>query len=160
MPSAECAHSVLSCSVVSNSCDPVGCSLPGSFVQGILQARIPEWVTISFSRGSSQPRERTQVFCIAVRLYWLSYPRSPLYFVLCQCPLYILIVLQIFIDDLSLSFVIHSSVLAWKIPGTGEPGGLQSMGSHRVRHDWSDLAICNHWIKCVISYTLWISLFL
>ena len=29
----------------------------------------------------------------------------------------------------------HSSVLAWKIPGTGEPGGLPSMGSHRVRHD-------------------------
>ena len=34
----------------------------------------------------------------------------------------------------------HSSVLAWRIPRTGEPGGLPSMGSHRVRHDWSDLA--------------------
>jgi len=34
----------------------------------------------------------------------------------------------------------HSSVLAWRIPGTGEPGGLPSMGSHRVRHNWSDLA--------------------
>ena len=34
----------------------------------------------------------------------------------------------------------HSSVLAWRIPGTGEPGGLSSMGSHRVGHDWSDLA--------------------
>ena len=34
----------------------------------------------------------------------------------------------------------HSSVLAWRIPGTGEPGGLPSMGSHRVRHDWRDLA--------------------
>ena len=34
----------------------------------------------------------------------------------------------------------HSNVLAWRIPGTGEPGGLPSMGSHRVRHDWSDLA--------------------
>ena len=33
----------------------------------------------------------------------------------------------------------HSSVLAWRIPGTGEPGGLPSTGSHRVRHDWSDL---------------------
>ena len=33
----------------------------------------------------------------------------------------------------------HSSVLAWRIPGTGEPGRLPSMGSHRVRHDWSDL---------------------
>ena len=34
----------------------------------------------------------------------------------------------------------HSSVLAWRIPGMGEPGGLLSMGSNRVRHDWSDLA--------------------
>ena len=34
----------------------------------------------------------------------------------------------------------HSSVLAWRIPGTGEPGGLPSMGSHRVRHNRSDLA--------------------
>ena len=44
----------------------------------------------------------------------------------------------------------HSSVLAWRIPGTGEPGGLPSMGLHRVGHDWSDLAaaavpfICPH----------------
>ena len=34
----------------------------------------------------------------------------------------------------------HSSVLAWRIPGTGEPGGLPSVGSHRVEHNWSDLA--------------------
>ena len=34
----------------------------------------------------------------------------------------------------------HSSVLAWRIPGMAEPGGLPSMGSHRVRHDWHDLA--------------------
>ena len=34
----------------------------------------------------------------------------------------------------------HSSVLAWRIPGMGEPGGLLSMGSHRVGHEWSDLA--------------------
>ena len=34
----------------------------------------------------------------------------------------------------------HSNVLVWRIPGTGEPGGLPSMGSHRVGHDWSDLA--------------------
>ena len=38
----------------------------------------------------------------------------------------------------------HSSVLAWRIPGTGEPGGLPSMGSHRVGHDWSDLAAAAH----------------
>ena len=50
-------------------CDPVDCSLPGSSVHGILQARILEWVTISFSRGSSQPRDRTQVSCIGSRCF-------------------------------------------------------------------------------------------
>ena len=37
----------------------------------------------------------------------------------------------------------HSSVLAWRIPGTGEPGGLPSVGLHRVGHDRSDLAAVN-----------------
>ena len=42
---------------------------------------------------------------------------------------------------------IHSSTLAWKIPGMGEPGGLPSMGSHRAGHNWSDLAAVayNYW---------------
>ena len=68
--------SVLNCSVMSDSCDPIDWSLPGSSVSGILQARIQEWVAISFSRGSSQPRGWTQVSCIAVRLHRLSYERS------------------------------------------------------------------------------------
>ena len=38
----------------------------------------------------------------------------------------------------------HSSVLAWRNPGMGEPGGLLSMGSHRVGHDWSNLAVHFH----------------
>ena len=45
--------------------DPVDCSPPGSSIHGILQARILEWVAISFSRGSSQPRDWTQVSHIA-----------------------------------------------------------------------------------------------
>ena len=52
-------------------CDPIDCSPPGSSVYGILQARILEWVAISFSRGSSQPRDRTQVSCIAGRCFVL-----------------------------------------------------------------------------------------
>ena len=43
-------------------CDPVDCSLPGFSIHEILQARILEWVTISFSRGSSRPRDRTQLY--------------------------------------------------------------------------------------------------
>ena len=46
-------------------CDPGNCSPPGSSVHGILQARMPEWVAMSFSKGSSQPREWTWVSCIA-----------------------------------------------------------------------------------------------
>ena len=47
--------------------DPMDCRLPGSSVHGILQARILEWVSISFSRGSSQTRAQTQVCYIASR---------------------------------------------------------------------------------------------
>ena len=42
-------------------CDPMGCSLPGSSVHGIFQAIVLEWIAISFSRGSTQPRDRTQI---------------------------------------------------------------------------------------------------
>ena len=45
-------------------CDPMDCRLPGSSVHGIFRARILEWVAISFSRGSFQPRDRTCVSCI------------------------------------------------------------------------------------------------
>ena len=50
-------------------CDPMDCNLPGSCVHGIFQARILEWVAIPFSRGSSRPRDRTQVSCIACRFF-------------------------------------------------------------------------------------------
>ena len=51
-------------------CSPMDCSsLPGSSVHGISQARVLEWVVISFSRGSSRPRDWTQVFCIVGRFF-------------------------------------------------------------------------------------------
>ena len=50
-------------------CDPIYCSPAGSSVHGILQVRILECVAISFSRGSSRPRDRTQVSCIAGRFF-------------------------------------------------------------------------------------------
>ena len=71
--------------LVTQSCltlwDPMDRSLPGSSVHGIFQARILEWVAISFSRGSSRPRDRIHVFCIAERLLSESegnfiYPRT------------------------------------------------------------------------------------
>ena len=52
----------------------------------------------------------------------------------------------------------HSSVLAWRIPGTEKPGGLQSMGSHRVGHDWSDLAAAASTKSLVTSVPIsWLS---
>ena len=45
----------------------------------------------------------------------------------------------------------HSSVLAWRIPGTGEPGGLLFMGLHRVGHDCSDLAVANLYLQIIHS---------
>ena len=50
-------------------CDPMNCSLPGSSVYGILQARILEWVAMPSSRGSSQSRDQTWVSCIAGRFF-------------------------------------------------------------------------------------------
>ena len=55
--------------VLSGSCDTMGCRPPASSVHGILQTRVLEWVAISFSRGSSQPRDGTQVSCIAGRFF-------------------------------------------------------------------------------------------
>ena len=57
-------------------CDPMDYRLPGFSVHGILRARTLEWVAISFSRGSSQPRDRTQVSCIAGRRFILWVTRE------------------------------------------------------------------------------------
>ena len=50
-------------------CNPMDCSPPGSSVHGILQARVLEWVAVSFSRGSSQPSDQTRVSCSAVGVF-------------------------------------------------------------------------------------------
>ena len=63
---------------MSTLCDPTGCSPPGSSVHGILQARILEWVAILFSRGSSPPRDRTQVSHIAGRFFTIWAMREAL----------------------------------------------------------------------------------
>ena len=60
---SEIAHSCLTL------CNPMDCSLPGSSLHGILQARVLEWVAISFSRGSSWSRDRTWVSCIPGRRF-------------------------------------------------------------------------------------------
>ena len=72
------AESLQSCPTL---CDPIDCNLPGSSVRGSLQARILEWVAISYARGSSQPRDRTQISYISCTgsqvLYHYCYLGSP-----------------------------------------------------------------------------------
>ena len=72
--SAATVHLLLSCPTL---CDPLDCSPPGSFVHGILQARTLEWVAISFSRGSSPPRDWTPISCLAGRFFTTEPPGKP-----------------------------------------------------------------------------------
>ena len=72
-----------SSSVVSDLCDPMDCSLPGSSVHRIFQARILEWVAISSSRGSSWPRDRTCISCIAGKFFPAEPPGKPLMKIKC-----------------------------------------------------------------------------
>ena len=72
---AAAAKSLQSCLTL---CGPMDCSLPGSSIHGIFQARVLEWVAISFSRVSSWPRDRTQVSRIVSKtLYLLSHQGNP-----------------------------------------------------------------------------------
>ena len=95
-------------------CDSVDCSLPGSSVHGILQARILECISIPFSRGSSQPRYRTQVSGIAGRLFTVWAIREDLLLNCClinhsfpdltTCPLFLHFLISLISNSLSLIF--------------------------------------------------------
>ena len=142
--------------VTSDSLWPYDCSLPGSSVHGILQARILEWVAMPSFGGSSQPRDW------ALLLHFLHWQASSLPLVPSGKPIQpnqILLFWHTFLvaqtvkrlpimwetwvwslgweDPLEKGMATHSSILAWKIPWTEEPGRLQSMGSQRVGHDWA-----------------------
>ena len=54
-------------------CETMDCSPPGPSVYGIFQARILQWVVVSFSRGSSWPRDQTRVSCISYKARWILY---------------------------------------------------------------------------------------
>ena len=107
------------------------CSPPGSSVHGILQARTLEWVAIPFSRDLPDPGIEPG----SPALHADSLPTDPL-----GKPTSESNPSTFHFHALEKEMATHSNVLAWRIPGMGEPGGLPSMGSHRVGHDWSDLA--------------------
>ena len=125
-------------------CDPMDCSLPGFSIHGILQARILEWVTISFSRGSSQPRDRTRVSHIGGRCFnlWATRELLPYHVVIVGTHLrssgnWASLLAQLvknppamqetlvwslgWEDPLEKGKATHSSILAWRIPWTYSP---------------------------------------
>ena len=65
-------------------CNPMDCRLPGSSVHGTSQAKILEWVAVTFSRGSSEPRDLTHVSCVSCIGRWALYQLSPGRYV-CTC---------------------------------------------------------------------------
>ena len=177
-------------------CDPTDCSPPGSSVHGIFQARTVEWVAISFSRGSSRPRDWTWVSSIAGRLFTLWAFRGAHSHERCTdteaprrdrdatwdssagqrgrpgleshiCLLWASLMTQKVKnlpakwetwvrslgqeDLLEKKMASHSSVLAWRISQTEEPGGLQAVGSQGVRHNGAT----NAFTLLCFSLALW-----
>ena len=106
-------------------CDTMDCSQPGSSVHRIVQARILEWVVMPSSRESSWSRDWTHISQVCCFVEVFSPPLS--------------------FSHQENAMTTHSSILAWRIPWTEEPVGLQSIQSHRVGHDWSDLARMHAW---------------
>ena len=137
--------------------DPTDCSPPGSSVHGIFQARVLEWVTFAFSRN---PHNHSLKALFSPRI--IQNIRGLCFFL--HCCGWDLVVrmgfpggsdgkesacnegdwgsislgrLRSWEDPLEKGMATHSSILAWNIPWTEEPGGLQSMRSQRVRHNWA-----------------------
>ena len=116
--------------------DPMDCSLPGSSVHGILQARILKWVALPFFRGSSQPRDRTQVSHIASGFFtvWATkdkftkfsisnqHGKNTLSSLVAQTVKNLPAMWETWIQSLGLEdpleegMATHSSILAWRIP--------------------------------------------
>ena len=105
-------------------CDPLDCNLPGFSALGTFQARILEWVAMPFSRGSSGPRDQ-----------WASPVAQMVENMPAMQETWVWSLSQK--DPLEKGIAIHSSILAWRIPWTEEPGGLQSMGLQTIWHNWA-----------------------
>ena len=140
-------------SEVAQSCptrsDPMDCSPPGSSVHGILQARVLEWDAIAFSDIHTTKFKKYAFLIVAfgegngtpLQYSCLENPmdggawKAAVHGVAEGRTLLSDFIFTFHFHALEKEMAAHSSVLAWRIPGTEEPGGLLSMGSHRVRHD-------------------------
>ena len=102
-----CCYCVQSCLTL---CHPMDCSLPGSSVHGIFQARILEWVAISFSRGSSRPRNLISISCISCIGRQILFP-------LCQLGIYAYIYFTICIYTKSSSSLKQLGCVCYSLSG-------------------------------------------
>ena len=138
-----------SCSTL---CNPVDCSLSGSSVHGILQARVLEWVAVPFSKGFSQPRDRTWLSCIASRFFTIWATRKAHLFahwcLICLSSLVSQMVKnppeiqKTWTGLLGQKFSLEKrmattpSFLPEEVHGQRSLGRLQSRKSQRARHNW------------------------
>ena len=125
-------------SVKSNSLWPYVSSVHGILQAKILQSRLPflsSGVLPDSGLNLGLPHCRQILYCLSHQGSLCLLLQNIKYSFLCYIlgPWWLSILLE-------KEMATHSSVLAWRIPGTRESGGLPSMGSHRVGHDWSDLA--------------------
>ena len=132
-------------------CDPRDCSLPGSYVHGIFQARILEWVAISKKGNAKECSSYCTIVLIShpsregnCTLLQYSCLENPMDGRAWKAAIHGVAEGRTRLSDFTFIFhfhalekemATHSSVLAWRIPGMGKPGGLPSMGSHGVGHD-------------------------
>ena len=119
-------------------CDTMDCSLQGSAAHRSFQARILQWVSVLSPREASQPRNWTCIsfgFRTAGRFFTTEWLEKPIYtYIHTYMVNYMPAMQEIQVwflcweDPLEKEMPIHSSILAWRIPRTEEPGGLESMG--------------------------------
>ena len=117
-----------SCPTLSN---PMDCSLPGSSIHGIFQARVLEWVAIEKLEDNGTP---VQCSCLENPMDGGAW-KAAVHGVAEGWTRLSDFTFTFHFHALEKEMATHSSVLAWRIPGTGKPGGLPSVGLHRVGYD-------------------------
>ena len=120
-------------------CYHMDCSLPSSSLHRIVQARIREWVAIFYSKGSSQPRDQTQVFCVSCIGKWILY-----HYVTCEAPQTTLFIL---------SLIFHwRARKKWHFQ-------YQRINLHHLENVITKIIIiCNDWLKKSLCY-IWYKVF-